>query len=323
MGTTTSLPDTDTKLSNEEIRNTIDKLFINNRNNAMSDSTLGTLNFNNYTRENNIDIDSIAGMVGGSIPNIKFNPKKQRYLNYDINSYVSNLRQQKGGYDEDENDNNNNNVDEEEYESIESLEEFKKLRDYLRNQINTENSLNKNNMEAVVADIDDYKTDSISGLLNNPILSSPDTITEQKNRFDVLKIMKGGAENDDSSSSSDSDDDEDDHHDKKKHDKKKHDKKKHDKKKHNKDDEDEDDHEDDEDDDEDDDHEDNHDDDNENDDDDDDDDDDDQDGGNSDLSYMSSSYNSNSSDINILPFYSQSSSSNRSFQHPYVKNRFK
>jgi hypothetical protein len=255
-----------------EIRDRINQLFLSNKNNPFSESSIATMN-------TVLDLESTAytDQFGGNayVPNVNVVPRRHRYDNYDIDGYLRQLIQQ-GGQNENEGG----------YEQISELSEFDRIRDYLKADIaktNGDNQVGGNNME-------------FSSELNMP---SPTSINSNEVNFNILDALRGGADrepSEDSNDVKDSDDVEDsdaqptdddtetdivtdisdDSEKKEKKDKKKKeddtDEEKTEEEKIN--------------------------------------------------SYSETSFSSKSSDINILPFYSTSSSSNNSFKHPYVKNRF-
>ena len=336
MGTSQSVAeekknaDIETKFSDKDIKERIDKLFLNNRCNPVSENTIGTQEINKW-----LDTEpqtKYSLQKGGQEVQPKLKSRRNRFDQYDIMQYIDNIIQNGGEIAD---------VDSDTYNQISDISEFQKIRDYLKadleksknpldianvNDINNPNVLS--NIIKQQGGFNEVGVEGTEDLLLNP--NSPNSpATEQPNKFSFLSLLKGGASrtNDDEVMESETS--------KvgklpeevkkitvqeniKKTDlTKKITKESEEKKKVAAKDDDEDEEEEDDDDDDD-----------EidimNDDDDDDDDDDDEgkDKTENINGFSETSFNSRSSNINILPFYSTSTASDYSFKHPYIKNRF-
>lgn len=264
---------TKTKYSDEDIKKNINQLFLNNKTDYINETSLHSLG--NLESQKKIQ-------TGGT-------KKRNRYEKYDIKHYLQNIAQNGGEV----------NPSSDKYKEISDLSEFKKLKNYLQNNLNQNGGTDKINVQGM----DD--------LLNEP---SPDTLTERNNKNDLLlKLIKGGTkrttEEEDISEDEDVEfdninrkrkqqtcpstsdktdikenveilkrvgvlnDDEEEEFEKAGGEKKKKEEEEfEEEEKIN--------------------------------------------------SYSETSYNSASSEMNVLPFYSSSSSSDYSFKHPFVKNRF-
>lgn len=187
MGSTQSTSDNTTKkYTDAEIRQNIQKLFTNNRENNFSEASYSIKDLENmvvsdgpFNQSNNME----HLQLGGNLSNIKFKSSKNRHLTHDIDAYLN--MYQKGG----------NATSEHEYLDLSSVSEFQKIKDFLVND-NTIN--NQDGGEQF-----DEFIDSVSSVQQNKFTF-----------FDALKqiTQNGGVDmsDDDDDMYSDSDDMDDD-----------------------------------------------------------------------------------------------------------------
>ncbi len=266
----------ETNYSEHEIRGRIDQLFLKNRSNRFTESSVAaTIN-----DIGNLDAYMNTEQLGGknTVPHINVVPRRHRYDNYEVENFIKSLAQ-KGGQNQTQ-----VAAKEGQYEQLSELSEFDRIRDYLRNDVAQHSKMgqqggSQSNLQPLVG------LESELNMESPPSDGSCGCGNDGDGNLTLLEALRGGAsrtqDSDDESWDIDSENDNDN---------------------------------------------------NTSDDDDDDDDDDNvivvsesmeiEESGPVN-SYSETSFSSKSSEINILPFYSTSSSSNNSFKHPYVKNRFK
>jgi len=186
MGLTQSTENTGPvkKYTDNEIRNNIQNLFNNNRENNFSEASYSIKDLENMvvsdtqlfqgSNANNQQQLQVQ-QLGGS--NIKFNSSKNRHLMHNIQDYINTL--QSGG--------NPNN--QETHQEISDLSEFQKIKDFLLNDI--ENKQSGGNAESIL--------DSLSSPSNKM------TLVDALRKITLSGGAKGGADDDE-----DDEDDEDD-----------------------------------------------------------------------------------------------------------------
>ena len=194
MGSTQSTSDnTAKKYTDAEIRQNIQKLFTNNRENNFSEASYSIRDLENmvvsdgpFNQSNNME----HLQLGGDLSNIKFKSSKNRHLTHDIDAYLN--MYQKGG---------NAENSEHEYLDLSSVSEFKKIKDFLVTDNNINNINNINNQNG--GEQFDAFIDSVSSIQQNKLTF-----------FDALKqiTQNGGVDisDDDDDMYGDSDDMDDD-----------------------------------------------------------------------------------------------------------------
>ncbi len=200
MGLTQSASDNVAKkYTDAEIRQNIQKLFVNNRENNFSEASYSIRDLENMVVSDGPFFQSNnAAQLGGQLNNIKFKSSKNRHLNHNINEYISMF--QKGGnvYENTENTENTENS-ENNYHGLSNISEFQKIKEFLVND-NSINSINSQNGGQQFGTI----IDSVSSVSHNNKLTF----------FDALKqiTQNGGVDTSDSDDDvyTDSDDSDDD-----------------------------------------------------------------------------------------------------------------
>ena len=262
-----------TNYSEHDIRSRIDQLFLKNRSNRFTESSVAaTIN-----GVGNLDAYMNTEQLGGKniknsnvVPHISVIPRRHRYDNYEVENFIKSLgkqgqrgqRGQRGQQGGQRQQAQAAAVQEGHYDQLSELSEFDRIRDYLKNDVAQHSNAGQLggslNMESELH-MESPPSDGSCGCGG-----------DGDGKLTLLEALRGGASRtqDDDSWDIHDDDDEDSSEAV---------------------------------------------------------DDDSDEGAISNTpvnSYSETSFSSKSSEINILPFYSTSSSSNNSFKHPYVKNRF-
>ena len=169
------------KYTENEIKENINRLFLNNKHNDINETSVGTLgNFNelsfdpnpiskpsNYDNYSPINVSQLGG-------NIK--PRRNRYQKYELEPFISKLTQKGGNIQ-----NQPQPDDTDSYKAISDLSEFKRLRDYLKND--SCSNIAKNTTKVQNGGYDNFSL--------NYSFDTPASIPQKQ--FNIFDILKGGS----------------------------------------------------------------------------------------------------------------------------------
>ncbi len=191
-------------ISDVEIRQRIDKLFLNNKNNPMSDLTypndsalsdgMATATVTPTQGFTPVIIPQAGGInKRRTIRDGKVTPRRQRYAQYNMDNYIINLlkrnksSKQTGGGCGDDMEYNQKGGDQGKYEELSPLSELDRLKEYLVSQRNRETGQRGGDF----ATLDDG--------LSSTDFNIPSPSSESENQlYNLINLMKGGNDNVDS-----------------------------------------------------------------------------------------------------------------------------
>lgn len=168
------------KYTDNEIKQNIQRLFNNNRENNFSEYSFSAKDLENIIVSDDFNKPQLGGV---NVNNVKFASSKKRHLNHNIDEYIDMI--QNGGHNENDN----------EYHELSEMSEFKNIREFLRKDMGLQGGGDYN--------VNSY-IDSVS-------------FTEDKKKLTLYAILQdimhsGGAKDDDSDDI-DEDDEDNDHDD--------------------------------------------------------------------------------------------------------------
>lgn len=267
----------ETNYSEHDIKGRIDQLFLKNRSNRFTESSMaatinGVGNLDTYMNTEQLGGKNIKN--SNIVPHINVVPRRHRYDNYEVENFIKSLGQQRqqGGQAAAR----AAQAVEGQFEQLSELSEFDRIRDYLKNdvaqhsnagQLGGSAALNRQMQPFSLTGGNPLNVESELHMESPPSDGSCGCGGDGDGKLSLLEALRGGASRTPDDDSWDMDDANDE---------------------------------------------------------------DSSEAVDDDIvesntpvnSYSETSFSSKSSEINILPFYSTSSSSNNSFKHPYVKNRF-